>query len=347
MGTSPNTPASASLPTRLGATSLSLLLAVLGFALNAPGASAADPVTEVASTAAAVTAAAAPGATAPPTAPAAEAAPPTAAPTPAPVPDTVAATVTTVQRSVAEPTSATAEVTAAVSDVTQRTTSTGADAVTKTGQATHVPVVEETARSLAGSATAVENAAGDTVTRGSAENTENVPASPPLASKGSDPDRAADQPAAAVGDSAANAPVASQPSEQTLSPPSPSRVLGPSLAIPARGLSSSDDLAANSSDAAIGMEGLRGPSAAITPTAIHGTSPEPGAVPHSTQLPAPPIAAASASSPAGGGPGGASLLFLGMLALLTLVAPRTPTRLLRAGRTHRPAPFICALERPG
>jgi hypothetical protein len=63
--------------------------------------------------------------------------------------------------------------------------------------------------------------------------------------------------------------------------------------------------------------------------------------------PSPPASAATASSSTVGGGFGPSVLLFALLALLILAAPRTRPRLLQAGRRHRSAPFICALERPG
>jgi hypothetical protein len=304
---------------------VSVLFAAFTAASIAPGASAAEPVSEVAAAAGSTVETV----TAPPPAPA-PAPQPSAAPAPAPAPTPAAVTepvTATVERSLGSSSSGSA-VSHVAGEATRQSTETVA-AVAESSGAADAPIVRDLTRGAGAAASAVvATDAGDagaaaTPSHGSAD-----PTGPG--------DRAADKRAARpAGHGGQIGPPAPPTATNTFALPSPPQ----GIDLTAAPRHAPDGTAIVPAGAAGEAADFLAPADRAEETGGNG------AAAHEVPI-APPSLDASASPLSGSGFGPA-LILLGLLTLFVLLAPRTPARLLSAGRIHRSAPFICALERPG
>ena len=304
---------------------LGSILALLSTLLLVPSARAADPVSEVAAAGSAVVAAATtPAPSAEPSA--TESAPPAPAPAPNPAAEATAAATGTVG---ATGRSLGSGPTAAVSQTVGETVDRGTAAVDAVTADSNVPAVAETAhqtteavRSLAPSPRQPE--AGDTPGQPSVSHQEAAPAASEQGQGGPAPRRG----------QAGPAPRPRPESRTTFVPPHTRGAPHPDSAAPARNLTL---------PSLAGIEPARASdTTAPRPLAGSGTADRaPAGIPT-----APPALGPTASSSPGTG-FGPSLLLLALLPFFLLAVSRTAPRLLAAGGGYRPAPFICALERPG
>jgi hypothetical protein len=318
------------------------LLIALTAVVFTPVASAADPVTEV--VAGASNAAEPVTTAAPPAAPT----PTTSTPPPAPTPPPVAAAdpsastevvTSTVDRALGTNASGGGSAAAGASQVVHETTQRSAEtvnAVAETSGAGKVPIVEGAVRSAGTTADSLATATADVTKVADATKAGDATKTDASAHSSPGPGGGSTVPPAA-GPSPANGRIGPSPLA-----PSPAADLVLSVPWEETRLVNPGNAPAITATIADLQRTTSHPGPAVLDEEVGPSAPAGSPTP---SFPPPPVGTAASSSSGGGF--GPSLFLLGLLALCGLVAPRTPPRLVSASASYRPAPFICALERPG